>query len=1506
MKLEPGARARRIRRGAAVLVAVVLCAAAAWAGFITSGLAAQAVRQAIVTRLSQSLGRAVALGGVGGDLFKGIELRDLVVAEKGGFSRGVAFSVDRVHLTVSLWDLVRRPRDVLSSIRGVDLTTPHLELVRDARGIWNVADLLAQPQTPLGPAFRGQIAVHGGVIAYADSWQVQSPPFASRFEQIDGTIVSQPGGRLAIALGGRSTDGETATARGRYLAADGTYDFDITADHGSVRHWGGYLVRLSALRWDGGRFSGRVHLFAAGSRTGVGMDYTATIRLEDGEILYRPAAMPLRHVNGEIQVASGYVSADDLALVAWDAPVRLRGAVSLAGVPWLDLVVRSQGLDLARARTLFFPASRVALAGRASGDMWISGPLSGPSFSGTVAAADGRFNRQDFSELTARVDYEAGVLSVRDLSAGVGEGSVAGDAVIDLVAPEPSYAFAATAENLDVAALPRAGLPGVAGVAAHGSGTLAGAGTSSGVRVLGDVSLGRGIARGQAFDSLRVLFWDDGGSLVLDDFRAQAGPASVYASGTVARDGALDLSAEGHDLSLAAVAARTGLAPSDLTGVGRFDGHIGGTVAAPTLSGGVAAWDGRLGPLPYTFAAGTLRVTPEALSTQAADFFDGGAHYGVSGTLALRPLAVRDVAIEADGVPAQSFLHDTVGIDSVTGTLSGRIRVNGPVDRPSVSGHVALAEGSVLGQTVDEADADLAGAAGIIQVSRLDARAYGSRVHVSGTVDPHGPLDLSFEADRIRLADISLLTRFGVAPYGTVTVDGRVTGTLADPEFQGRLDSTDLWTQGQAFSASGNMVYRSGQVQFAPVEVVQGDATYSLSGSVSWNGPPAVDLNLHVAHGQIATLVDAAGLRVPARFEGLIDGDVALSGPVTDPSARLTLALTDARIGGVPAGTGDADLVLSHGAIDIRQFDLHPGRGELVARGEVRLGGVSAVELSAHDLDPAIAVPIFHLRRPLVGRVDFTAQWSGPANDPTAGLSLEASDAGVPGVTVDRVAVLAFYKSGTITIQDGSIAKGTHTLIVEGTLPVVPGGFALDPDGPVRLGLHLQDADLSFFSLLTPAIEDASGTVAGDVAIGGTVAAPTMSGSVRTSGGRLRYAPMRTPIENVAADITFSQDKVEVHDVSGDVGGGHLAVNGTAAFSNFRPQAVDLALTAKALNVDVPGLYTGGVDAALALSGPASGPLLSGNVTLSRGRITYTGRLPVGSGPSAEGAPAPNGSAPSAEGAPAPNGSARSAETALAPIGLDVTMGTEGDLSYSEGSVQLALRGSVHAGGTLPEPTLSGVVTSDGGTVNLFGTTFTVLEGRATFAEGLGLTPLVAARAQGQIGDVRVFVDVSGLMSNPTVTWSSQPPLSQSDILALVFGTTGEAGVPGVPGGAAGRELGQLVLGPVTTAVERALNLNEVSVSYNTQNAVTLRVGKFVTAQFYLTVTEVFPQQAPTTATPGSIVTLLATPLQRPGLVGQSYTVLGCEYLLSPSVSFSYDVDTFGDNAFFLLTRIPF
>jgi len=1437
---------------------------------VSSGWLAGAVRQALVDRLEQSLGRPVAVGSVGGNPWYGFDLHDLVIAEPGGFSRGVVFSADRIHIVIDIASLALHPGNVTRSIVRVDLVTPRIAVARDASGAWNLAGLLSRAQTPLGLQFRGRITVQGGIVGFTDGWESAAAPFATRFSGIAGTIAFRPGRQVAFDLAGRSADAVQAAVHGEYLVADGIYDLDVSWKGGDAKRWGAYFVNLRQLRWDGGRFDGQAHVLVTPDEGETALDYSATVQLRDGTVEYLPGRLDLRRVSGTIVVGDGRAGTPSLSAVVNGAPVEVRGSVAYPerAAAWLDLVVTSPRVDLGTVRRLFFPGASIGLAGQASGDVWITGPFDAPYLDGTVDAAAGRLNAGAFSELRTRFQYGAGLFALSDLSARVAGGQVAGSGVVGVSGTSGSYAFVATADNVDLRALAETGVSVPAGVSGRVSGDLAGVGTGARAHLLGAVTMPAGAARGMSFTDLHALFWDDQGALALDFVGARRGGAVAYGYGGLTPAGAIDLAVSAYDVPLDQIPGWFGMPQAQdpiltVSGEADLEGRLTGTVRAPVVSGEVTAWDGRLGLVPFDLAKGEIEAGPQRIGSTGLALVRGAASYDVRGQLGLHPLFIDGVSIEAVDVPAAPFARVLVpGVD-LLGTLSGRIAVAGPLEHPAVSGTIALADGAVAGQRFDAASVEFAGTAGRVRVESFSATVNDSRLDASGLVDLGGPVDLDITADRIHLSDIPSLGRWGLALAGTVSLAGQVTGTTHDPELKATIESPEISINGQGFQASGAIDYRDGTLTVAPVSLVQRDQRYGVTGVIKMGAQPTADLNFSVQHGQIATIVAAASEAPPVPIAGTIDGSVTLEGPFADPTAHLVLSMQDGRVDGIPVGTGNADLTLTHGTVDIQTLELHPQRGTITVLGRVELAGTSAVEVSGQDLDVNLLRPVFRMgpQDALTGTLSFTVQWGGPTRDPTVGLALEATDAGLPNATVDRVAVLAYYKDGIVTVEDGTIDKGAHELALEGTLPVDPRALALTPNGPLDLRLSLADTDLSFLTLFTPAIRNASGTIAGQVTVGGTPANPVMTGSLESRGGRFTVGPMTTPVENLNVDITFSQSELVVRALSATIGGGPLTAQGTISVKDLRPDTVALSLTGRDLTMAVAGLYTGGVDGLLTLSGPAATPTLAGAVTLSHGTVTLTSALAPGS-------------------------------LVAVPLRLDVPVELGDDVMYVQGPARARLAGTLHVGGTIGEPALSGQIQAVNGTIAILGTPYTISRGVLTFGEQAGLYPQISASAQGTYGATRVFLDIDGVLPTPTLTWSSDPPLSQDQVLALVAGTSSTGSSP------AGF-LSQMLFGSISSSIQQAFRLDALTVSYNPQNPFELQIGKYLLTDVYLSLGEVFGRSAAYTLPAfGSVAPFNAS--------GQPYTVLGIQYHLSPTVSASYNVDSLGDNVVYLLARIPF
>lgn len=1448
------------------LLAVGVFAAAVWHRYVASGTLAEDIRQAIVTQLQQGLGREVGLGGVGGDAVHGVTLHELRIAEQGGFVHGVAFSADEIRLSFD-WRLgLTLHPDIVAMITRADLARPRLTLSRTADGIWNIDDLLAPGRPPATARFRGRILVQHGIGIFRDAFGVATP-FATAFERINGEVGFRGRNQITLALAGGTADGEDARLTGFYRTDGGPSEFDITAANGSAAHWGGYFVRVAGLEWERGRFGGRVHLALVPTPGNLGLEFLATLRLHDTDLQYRPAHLALRHASGPLTVDGRHVESTGVVVRANGSPLVLDGSLVFAGGPWIEIGLKSPDLDLATVQALFFPRAAVALTGKAGATLQVVGPMAALDVDGEIAGAHGRLNGQAFDDLHATMQYAAGTLTLADLRSSVAGGRLAGTFVLDVATGTPSYLFSGTTHDVDVTALASIGVTGLNGVHGRITGHMAGVGTGTRVQVLGDVTMGPGSVRGLAFDQAHAIFWhDSNGNVDVDYLRGQIGGATVYSSGRIGADGALNLDVLAHDLSLADVGTRAGLesgGPAVLDGRADLVGRATGTTAAPVFSGTVAATHGRVGPVAFAEAQGNITVSPTGLTTPHLALQNGMARYGVSGGLAFHPPGAAALRIEAEDVDAQWLTGALSSAPAMTGILDGALTIDGPLSRPSIGGDVVLNHGSIGGHRVDHAAVRLAPDSGRIRIADAQVRVNGSRLGAAGTIDPAGPVDLRLSAENIHLTDVTTALGLRLPVEGIFALSGEVHGTIRNPAVSGQLSAPEFVVGGQKFSASGAFEYEGGVLRLSELQATQGASRYRLSGEIRPGALPTAGLILDVDHGRVATVLDAAGIKPPAPLDGAIEGRIELSGPLDDPSARLSLTLRDAVFGAYAIGDGVADLTLTHQAIDIDRFEIHPAQGQVAAKGRVDLRGPSSVEVSAQNLNPDFLRPFFALDRPFEGRLNFTLQFTGPISNPKAGISLEAADAGVSGVLADRITALAFYSAGTLTIEQGMISKGPHKIVVLGTLPVDPSTFLLEAHAPLQLQLRLQDADLSFLTLVAPKITDASGTVAGEINVGGTIAAPQMAGYLRSTGGRLHYAPLRTPLEDLSIDLTFSQDQVEVHDLSAAVGQGRIAADGVVGITNFRPDNIRVALRAEHATLDLANLYTGQVDADLKITGTASRPTLSGRATLSNGVLS------------------PGGGATVSEIGGTPN------------LALDVTVEAGKDAAFTLGAIRAQVEGTVHVGGTLGDPRLSGRVTSPEGEVAFLGSTFRLTGGEAVFAESLGVEPQVSARAQQVYGDTIVFLDVNGPATHPDLTLTSNPPLPREEIVTLV---ARNSGIVGAPEAVLGQGLGRYLLG----SVREALHLNEFTIAYSRESPVTLRIGKFLVQNVYLTLSEVWP------GPPGVPSTVPFGTLPRRLQTGQSYAVAGLEYFLSPNVLLTFNVDTLGGSGVFALTRFPF
>ncbi|MCY7282487.1 MAG: translocation/assembly module TamB, partial [Cyanobacteria bacterium CAN_BIN43] len=285
---------------------------------------------------------------------------------------------------------------------------------------------------------------------------------------------------------------------------------------------------------------------------------------------------------------------------------------------------------------------------------------------------------------------------------------------------------------------------------------------------------------------------------------------------------------------------------------------------------------------------------------------------------------------------------------------------------------------------------------------------------------------------------------------------------------------------------------------------------------------------------------------------------------------------------------------------------------------------------------------------------------------------------------------------------------------------------------------------------------------------------------------RFSAAALPGEVTNVTGDVLFANDRIQVK-AQGLFSRGTITAQGVLPI--LSPLATTDPATSTPLLVDLnnialrlDGLYNGGVDGQLVVTGTALAPLVGGQVGLSGGRVLIPDAAPVATA------------------------TAGNTGTISAPRfnNLELTLGDRLRIT-KDPILDFYAKGKLNINGSLDDLNAQGTVLLRGGQVNLFTTQFRLAQGydsKAVFEPNRGLDPILDVRLVtsvpevvrypvpdnspfaaaevrdttvndfGEIQTVRVQASVTGPASefSQNLRLTSSPSRTESEIVALVGG----------------------------------------------------------------------------------------------------------------------------------------
>jgi translocation and assembly module TamB len=735
------------------------------------------------------------------------------------------------------------------------------------------------------------------------------------------------------------------------------------------------------------------------------------------------------------------------------------------------------------------------------------------------------------------------------------------------------------------------------------------------------------------------------------------------------------------------------------------------------------------------------------------------------GTLGALDSAV-ELKLSADNlVEWDDFINILRGADEAPVRTAGKItwrgRILGPLGGPTFAGHLHATQAEYDKLYWDEIDGDLDYSPDDFRLTKTMVKRGGTsaelalllRLDGAWSFIPSSPWTLDARSDHAPTNDLQALFGTNYPATGLLSGDFHGSGTRESPAFDANFVLDDIETRGiQLDRLSGQLHLEHDEFKLSNAELRRGGGV--VAGNILYR--PAEQQAIFDFKGTGLEIGKIKALQNGALpVTGQLDFDLRGSGPLLAPMAQGNARLTGLKTG--PDLQGNLSGVLNSDGKNLHislSSDLPHGK----LNGDVTIGlaGDEPItgKLTAEQIDmDTFIIAGLHLRQ-LTGHssVDGLFTISGALRQPD---TIEiAADISQISFNYDLVQLqndgpIRFtYKRNELRIDQARL-HGTNTDLS------LSGSARFDRDRPLHFTL-LGSVNLRILAGMLPDFET-QGAADLNVDVEGTMSRPRITGRASVHDASAHYADFPVGLSHLNGDIVFDISRLLFDHVTAEAGGGQLTLSGNVSYGDG-PLRYQVTATTPLVRIRYPVGMSWLAGGTIELSGTSDAALLSGRIQVQR--VLF-----------AEGVDIASLFATSSETAP----DTTSTSPFLRNLSFDVEGQTSPGARIEWASAHVEMEGDVRLRGSWDHPVLLGHVHLLGGEMAFRGNTFQLTRGDINFANPFRLDPLLNVEATSNISQYQVTIDFSGAASRLALNYRSDPPLPDSDIIALLaLGNTGE------------------------------------------------------------------------------------------------------------------------------------
>jgi translocation and assembly module TamB len=765
--------------------------------------------------------------------------------------------------------------------------------------------------------------------------------------------------------------------------------------------------------------------------------------------------------------------------------------------------------------------------------------------------------------------------------------------------------------------------------------------------------------------------------------------------------------------------------------------------AAPATIGRVHALVGLVvsADIPWTIHAGRLGLDAASITTETGR---------VSVTGSVTAAGEADLTLDASGQDVAA-VAEALGLPFASGGIGAfRGRLTGRLTAPVVEGRAEIRHLALRGHSAGDLATTLRYAERTLSFRETAWRNGEARYDTVGKLTWEGEsvpgFDLTATLRRARVEEV-LPIAFQELPIraaadGTFTFRGSPADFLISADL--RLGDGSIW--GQSFDEGAvRMAIDRQRISFPRAVLRRGDSEVRGHGSITYHEGFEAQFEAPTLHLQSLNLFALNDLPI----SGVASAVLAMKGTFAKPEMHGSATIDYLEGAGQSLGRGRAtlDVVDRRLALNVALDDQH-AQLSAILRWEPQFPLSAVLTIDNSSLVPLVRpwlpAAIAEMNAALSGRIAV----DGPLLQPLGwrvDARLTRLSADVGEYVVENQDDLVF------TVDRGRVTVGACRLRGTDTTLTVSGGVDLFKEYDL---LIVGEADLRLTRLFVPTVTSGRGKTYLVLKISDRWASPKIQGGVTIQNAVIRTRAMKQPITVDTVGLFFNERQVVLESLDGSLGNGRVSASGQIQLTGFRPTRFGVLVDLFRVQFPLTDALVPTFSGQLVLAGTPDAQSLRGELTVDR--ALYNTRVNVQEWildlrqRAEEQAPSPETPA-----------LARGLSLNIHFTGSD-HIAIKNNLADADLEIDLTLKG------TVDHPYLIGRIESREATLMFSSNTFDVQAATLDFVDPVRFRPVIDLLATTEVQDYDITLHLAGTIDHFDLGLTSDPSLSETDILALL------------------------------------------------------------------------------------------------------------------------------------------